>query len=102
MVRGSTPTFTFTIPFDVSLIEKLYVTLEQKVDEQTIQVEKSKEQCSLEGNQIKCTLTQEDTLKLIEFRNALVQLRILTVDNNSLVSKTYKVSVSELLKEGVI
>lgn len=102
MVRGSTPTFTFTIPFDVSLIDKLYVTVEQTIEGKTIQVEKSKEQCTLEENIITCKLTQEDTLKFEEFRHVLIQLRVLTTDGNSLVSQVFKVPVSELLKEGAI
>ena len=102
MVRGSTPTFTFTIPFDVSLIDKLYVTVEQTVEGEKIQVEKSKEQCTLKGNQIECKLTQEDTLSFKESYHVLIQLRVLTAGGDSLVSKVFKKSASKLLKEGVI
>ena len=102
MKRGSTPTFTFKIPFDVSLIKNVFVTMKQTVGNEVIQVDKSIDQCGLQGMKISCNLTQEDTLKFDSFRNASVQLRVLTVDGESLVSDVFTVFVGELLKEGVI
>ena len=102
MFRGSTPIFTFKIPFDVSLIKNLFVSVKQTMGNDVIQVDKSIDQCELSGNLISCKFTQEDTLKFDEQRNASVQLRILTTDNNSLVSNVFTVLVGELLKEGVI
>lgn len=102
MKRGSTPTFIFTIPFDVSLIKSVFVTMKQTIGNEVIQVDKSIDQCGLQDNQISCNLTQEDTLKFDSYRNALVQLRVLTVDDESLVSDVFTVLVGELLKEGVI
>ena len=102
MVRGSTLTFTFVIPFNVSKIKNLYVTVEQKVGTDVIQIEKSIDDCELQEKQISCRFTQEDTLKLKENRLANVQLRVLTHDDEALVSDVFEISVNELLKEGVI
>ena len=102
MKRGSTPTFTFEIPFDVNMIRNLFVTIKQTFRTETIQVDKTMEQCEMQDNQISCILTQEDTLKFKQNRNASVQLRVLTTGNNSLVSDVFTVRIDELLKEGVI
>ncbi len=102
MFRGSTPTLTFNIPFDVSLIQNLFVSVKQTVGNDVIQVDKTIDQCELNENVITCKLSQEDTLKFDECRNAFVQLRVLTKDNTSHVSDVFKVLVGELLKEGVI
>jgi hypothetical protein len=106
MIRGTTPTITFTIPFDVSLLYKVFVTMKQTIEhEETteiIQVDKSIDQCSLTGNKIMCRFTQEDTLKFKENMNVKIQLRVLTLDSESLTSKVFEDPVSELLKDGVI
>lgn len=102
MFRGSTPTFTFKIPFDVSQIKNLYVSVKQKVDDNVIQVDKTIDQCDLQDDTISCKFTQEDTLKFNEYRNASVQLRVLTLDDTSLVSDVFTILVGEVLKEGVI
>lgn len=102
MVRGSTPTFTFVIPFNVSQIKNLYVTTEQKVGTDVIQIEKSIDECELQGTKVSCRFTQEDTLKLKENKHANVQLRVLTHSDEALVSDVFEVAVNELLKEGVI
>lgn len=98
MIRGTTPTFTFNLPFDTSVIKKAYITIRSR----GIEVEKSKENCTLNGNTISTTLTQEETLALPKSLKAEVQLRVLTNDNKALATEIYEVEVAEILKEGVI
>ena len=102
MKRGSTPTFTFEIPFDVSAIQSCFVTMKQTVGNKVVQIDKSKDQCVLQDKTISCDLTQEDTLKFDAHRNASVQLRVLTSGGKALVSNVFTVMVGKVLKEGVI
>ena len=61
MIRGTTPTLEFTLPFDTSLIAEIYVTMTQ--NGKTV-LEKTLSDCNCSGTSVSLTLTQEDTLKL--------------------------------------
>ena len=58
MIQGTTPTHTFTLPFDVSMVEKVRIIYSQK--DQPVVI-KNTEDCQLEGNDVFVVLTQEDT-----------------------------------------
>jgi hypothetical protein len=98
MIRGTTPTFIFSLPFDVSNIKSAYITIKSRWTE----VEKAVTDCSLNGTTITVKLTQEETLALPESQIAGVQLRVLTNDNEALASDVFPIKVEEILKEGVI
>ena len=98
MIRGTTPTFIFNLPFDVSNIKSAYITIKSRGTE----VEKAVTDCSLNGTTITVKLTQEETLALPESQIAGVQLRVLTNDNDALASDVFPIKVEEILKEGVI
>lgn len=83
MIRGTTPTHIFTVPFDTSIINKIKVLYSQNG---TILVVKTEEDCTASKNQIKVTLTQKDTFAFDAKKPAEVQLRILTIDNKSIAS----------------
>lgn len=59
MIRGTTPTLEFTLPFDASLIAEMYVTIAQ--GEKTV-LEKTLSDCNCSGTSVSLTLTQEDKL----------------------------------------
>lgn len=79
IIRGTTPTHTFTLPFDSAQIEKAVLCYEQCGAEI---IHKTLEDCETEGNLFRCRLTQEDTLKINEAYDVRVQLKILTADGN--------------------
>lgn len=64
MYRGTTPTFTFTLPDEVDLTEadSVYVTF-AKMDETTI-LTKTGEDLSVSEHSVEVYLTQEETLSL--------------------------------------
>lgn len=72
MIRGTTPTHTFEVPFDTSTIDKLEIQYAQGAN---IVLTKVKEDSILSGNVIRVDLTQEETLKFKE-GYAAVQLRV--------------------------
>lgn len=61
MIIGTTPTHTFTLPYDTNLIKDLVITYSQ-YDNMVFQ--KSLSDCALSGNKIAVNLSKEDTMKL--------------------------------------
>lgn len=102
MFRGTTPTLEFKIPFDVSLIDELFVTITQA---NVVTVEKNKSQCELSGNVITVKLTQEDTL-IFKDRyfggKARLQVRVKMLNGEALASDIINLEIGEILKEGEI
>ena len=101
MIRGTTPTLQFTLPFDTSLIAEMYVTIAQ--DGKTV-MEKALSDCSCSGTSVSLVLTQEDTLGLQQqpHSRAEIQLRVRTTAGEALASDIMRVHVDRILKEGVI
>lgn len=99
MTRGTTPTHTFTLPFDVSLVQKAMVVYAQN-DIEIFRKESS--DCQMSGNEVSVTLTQEDTLKLDCKHLVQVQLRVLTTDNKALASMVRIMSVQKCLNDEVL
>lgn len=98
MIRGTTPTLEFVLPFDTSLLAEAFVTFEQK-DE--VVLDKPLSECKTDGNKLTVELTQQDTLKL---DNGLVriQIRARTHGGDALASDVILTSVGEILKDGEI
>lgn len=97
--RATTPTHTLRIPIDTSLVKTLMVIYAQADNEL---FHKNKEDCILEENTIKVTLTQEDTLLLDHKKNAQIQVRGLTHDGKAFRSKIKTTSVGKILNEEVL
>lgn len=83
IIRGTTPTHMFTLPFEDSQIEKAILCYAQSGSKI---IRKTLEDCETEGNLFRCRLTQEDTLKINAGVDVLVQLKILTVDGNVVIT----------------
>ena len=99
MIRGTTPTLEFTLPFDVTLIENAYITFSQNGE---VVLEKSLSDCEKSVDKLTLRLTQEDTLKFISPNIVEIQLRVKTFENDALASNIIKTSVEKILKDGVI
>lgn len=99
MIRGTTPTLSFAIPFDTDLLSEAYVTLSQ--DEKVV-VEKRLSDCNVDRRKLSVRLEQEDTLKLDCDLKTEVQIRAKTKDNEALASDIFVVNTHRILKDGVI
>lgn len=99
MIRGTTPTCSFGLPFETSNIEKLYITFSQ--DEKEV-LNFTKDDCEFEEKTINLKLTQDDTLKLNDELMVSIQLRILTIDGDAMASRIIRTHVDAILKDGVI
>lgn len=101
MIRGTTPTLEFTMPFDTSLIAELYITITQNG---ATALEKTLSDCNCNDTSVSLTLTQEDTLRLEQkpYSDSEMQIRVRTVAGEVLVSDIMSIYVGRILKDGVI
>lgn len=99
MIRGTTPTLEFTIPFETSLLAEAWVTLSQN---KKVVLDKHLSECQCSGNVLTLKLTQEETLKLDCNCLTEIQLRVRTAGGDALASEIMVVSSNRILKDGVI
>ena len=99
IIRGTTPTHTFTLPIDVSLCSRLRVIYSQ---EGTTVVKIDNDRFQRNGKMISCTLTQEETLAFDCKKHCDVQLRVLTKAGDALACRVEKISVGRCLEDEVL
>ena len=99
MRRGTTPTITFNLPFDVSTVHNCEVYFAQN-DE--LLVTKSMEDCVLSDRTLATTLTQAETLSFDEEEKLEVQARFVFTDGSVDATNVIKQKVKEILKDGEI
>lgn len=99
MIRGTTPTHFFNLPFDTEIIDKVKVIYAQN---DNVMLTKEKESCACEGNVIKVRLSQEDTFKFDCKKLVQIQLRILTNGGDVLASTIQLVEVEKCLESEII
>ena len=97
--QGTTPTHTFTVPFDTSDLKTVHIAYAQC--EQVLFV-KSGEDITLGGNTIVTTLTQEETLKINPSKVVAIQVRVVTHANDALASDIMLVSAEWCLEKEVL
>ena len=102
MIRGTTPTLLFNLPFSASVIKSAEITIEYVDDLMRVLIKKELKDCECNEKTIGTRLTQEETLQLPAPAIVLVQLRILTTDDIVMATVPYSTSVKRLLAEGVI
>lgn len=99
MIRGTTPTHTFNLPFSTDLVTSARVIYKQGQKEI---LRKETADFVKAGKSLKVTLTQEDTL-LFDCRLMVkLQLRVKTTEGAVLNTKPRLVSVEECLDEEVL
>lgn len=106
IIRGTTPTLYFTLPFDTELLEELYVTI---VQNEEVIIDKPMDECECNGAEVIVKLTQEETLKLESaccvgemHPTAEIQIRVKTKEGEALASDIKRERIYRILKDGVI
>lgn len=99
MIRGTTPTLEFELPFETSLLSTAYITLAQN---QKVVLEKGLTDCNCGKRVLSVRLKQEDTLKLQCDCKTEIQVRAKTLEGDSLASDIFVVDTERILKDGVI
>lgn len=97
--RGTTPTHIYTLPFEKELISDLRIKYFQNEREV---LTKTREDVNLDGNNISFILSQEETFLFQEGKNALVQLKIKTIDGLVLNSDIIELRIDKSLDDEVI
>lgn len=98
MIRGTTPTLTFSIPFDTSKITDGYITF---VQQKFVVIDKPISDCKLDGNVITITLTQEETLKFQTESDVEIQITV-KIDDRRISSNIVTMDVDRVLHGGII
>lgn len=108
MIRGTTPTHTFT--FD-NLDPQTFKVLNIYYAQQGVEIlSKGKEDCTFSTKETdsktvylaSVTLTQEETKIFKPKYDVEVQLRVLTADDRALASPKYKLSVWDVINDEVL
>lgn len=99
MIRGTTPTLEFIIPFDTGQLSEAFVTLSQN---EVIIIDKALTECQCNENKLSVRLTQEETLKLQCDCMTEIQIRAKTLEGEAIASQIIKVNTERILKDGVI
>lgn len=99
MIRGTTPTHNYRIPFETSGLKEVRIIYSQN-DEQILVKETA--DCNLDGNTISVTLTQEDTFKFDCQKCVQIQLRVSTAGGQVLASKIKHIDVEKCLDNEVM
>ena len=102
MIRGTTPTLTYKLPFLASVIKSAEITIKYIDDFKKILITKTLADCELGEKTIGTKLTQEETLQFPAPASVLVQLRISTTDDVVMATEPETVTVKKLLADGVI
>lgn len=90
MVKGSTPTFTITLPFETNELASLSASFAQ--EGRTVAVIPH-ERMFLEGNIASFTLTEEESLSFISGAVAELQLKAEALSGDVVISKIKKLPV---------
>lgn len=99
MIRGTTPTHNFRLPFSAEMVSKFKVIYAQ---DDSVILTKENETCECDGNVIKVRLTQEETLKFDCKKAVQIQIRVLTLGGDALASNIKLVDVDKCLESEVI
>ena len=99
MIRGTTPTHIFKLPFDTAQLAEVMVIYAHD----DIEVfHKNLSDCTAAGKELTVKLTQQDTLSLSHLKNVQIQIKAKLLDGSVLVSNVYTKSVGKCLNDEVL
>ena len=99
MYRGTTPTLTFTLPFESHRITGLNLSFAQQ---EQVLLEKTLPDCVAEGNTLQVTLTEAETL-LFDDQKGMVEMQLrVGCGKSRMASKVMRICVERILKDGCL
>lgn len=99
MIRGTTPTLEFVLPFDTGQLAEAFVTLSQN---DAVVLDKALTECHCNENRLTVRLTQEETLLLQDECFTEIQIRARTISGDAVASQIIRERTDRILKDGVI
>lgn len=101
MRRGTTPTLTFTTPYEASLIDGGFLTFRQG-KRTVLDISLTDQAVTIEDEAISVTLTQEQTLLFSSEKFAQAQIRASLSSGKAVASNIVQIPIGAILKNGVI
>lgn len=101
MRRGTTPTLTFTTPYEAAMVQSGYLTFKQR-GAIVLDLPLSDPSITVEDNAISCTLTQENTLAMTTAAPCEAQIRAILASGSAVASNIVDIPVCAILKDGEI
>lgn len=98
MIRGTTPTFIFDLPFEMATVSDVRVIFAQ--NNRSIVV-KSLTDCEIQEKQVSVTLTQEESLKFICGIAIQIQMKVLLNGDTVTASNIRVISCDMVLSDEV-
>jgi len=99
LIRGTTPTLEFALPFPADQLAEAFVTISQRG---AVVIDKPLTECACDGNTLTVRLMQEETLLLQCDCSSEIQIRARTVEGEAIASDIIPVTTARILKDGVI
>ena len=99
IMQGTTPVFSFTLPFESAQVEKFFLTFRQGKE---IVVEKKVSDCTTEEYGLSVTLSQEDTFLFQSGSPVLMQVRLTDKSGAAFASPVFSLRAEKALKGGTI
>lgn len=99
IMQGTTPVFSFTLPFESAQVEKFFLTFRQ--GKETV-VEKKLSDCTTEEYGLSVTLSQEDTFLFQSGSPVLMQVRLTDKAGAAFASPVFSLRAEQALKGGTI
>lgn len=101
MRRGTTPTLTFTTPYEAAMVQSGYLTFQQR-GTNVLDLPLSDPSITVEDNAISVTLTQENTLAMTTAAPCEAQIRAILSSGSAVASNIVNIPVCAILKDGEI
>lgn len=100
MIRGTTPTLEFIVPFDTDLLKNAYITLSQN---NKVVINKQLNDCEIDIRKLSVKLSQEETLQLSSRYRAEIQVKVKFKDSEDVfASNIIYTDIDKILNEEVI
>lgn len=99
MIRGTTPTLEFKLPFNWDDIDAIDIVFAQC---RKVILKKTMDDCTIVEDVMKLKLTKEDTLRFRCGREAEIQLIVDFVTGGTIASEIITVNVEHILGDGEI
>ena len=93
--QGTTPTHTFNLPFDISLLKIVSIAYAQN---RKVLFVKRLPDLEVNGATMSVTLSQADTLQVDPNREVEVQVRVVTHNDEALASDIFTMSAERVLE----
>lgn len=104
MYRVTTPTHVFSLPIDTSECAEIQVTYKQGsvILLKHYQDGTLPSGMTLDGNNVRVRLTQEETKQFDSKQAAVAQVRVLTTANDALASSKFSITIKDVLNEDIL